>query len=138
MGDAKLQGPWRFRLRRNDDVTGVSGTGYVADGVRFGDGTHVLRWRTSHRSTAIYASGEDVVAIHGHDGKTALEWIDDPPSDAFLRGAQDAIQDSYEGCPGGSIGATKMPPAWIHPDDRAEYLRGYDAAQEPTPRRWGR
>lgn len=33
----------RFTLVRHDDVTGVSGTGVVADGVRFPDGVVALR-----------------------------------------------------------------------------------------------
>lgn len=66
----------RFELHRMEDETGVSGTGHIADGVRFEDGTCVVRWRTQHRSTAVYADVEDVVAIHGHGGKTRVCWVD--------------------------------------------------------------
>ena len=66
----------RFELHRREDETGISGVGHVADGVEFEDGTCVLHWRTEHRSTAVYASFKDLLAIHGHDGKTRPVWID--------------------------------------------------------------
>lgn len=63
-----------FDLIRDEDATGISGTGHVAWGVRFPDGVCVLRWCSEFRSTAVYASMEELVAIHGHDGKTRVEW----------------------------------------------------------------
>ena len=72
-----------FRLVRAEDVSGISGTGTVADGVVFPDGVAVLRWRTAGGSTAVYDSVEDVERIHGHDGKTILVWaLDVGPNDA--------------------------------------------------------
>lgn len=69
----------RFELVRQEDVSGVSGTGVVAHGVQFPDGTVVLRWSVGeHQSTVNWANIEAVVAIHGHDGRTVVEWIDDP------------------------------------------------------------
>jgi hypothetical protein len=67
----------RFLLDRLDDVTGISGTGFIAEGVVFGDGTTVLRWTVALKSTAIYDSIDDLLAIHGHDGSTQVRWIDD-------------------------------------------------------------
>jgi hypothetical protein len=66
----------RFVLERADDVTGVSGTGTVADGVLWPDGKVTLCWRGEHRSIAVWDSMIDAVAIHGHDGKTKLVFID--------------------------------------------------------------
>lgn len=66
----------RFSLVRNTDATGISGTGRVAEGVQFDDGSCVMRWLTHTRSTAFYASIEDLVKIHGHEGQTVVEWID--------------------------------------------------------------
>lgn len=63
-----------FNLVRDQDETGISGTGTVAEGVEFGDGTVVMRWLSDLTSTAIYASISDVVAIHGHNGKTHVVW----------------------------------------------------------------
>lgn len=57
-----------FHLVRMVDPTGVSGTGVVAQGVVFDDGTCAMRWLTEHNSTAVYASLADVQFIHGHGG----------------------------------------------------------------------
>ncbi len=66
--------PSTFDLVRLVDETGVSGTGNVAEGCVFGDGTTVMRWLTDHRSTTIYESAREVLAIHGHNGKTELRY----------------------------------------------------------------
>ena len=63
-----------FRLHRIEDETGVSGTGDVAEGVQFSDGTCAMRWLTATSSTAIYASIEDLEKIHGHGGRTRVRW----------------------------------------------------------------
>lgn len=66
----------RFQLIRDKDATGVSGVGHVADGVQFDDGNVCIRWRSGTPSTVIWASVEDAVSIHGHNGWTAVRWID--------------------------------------------------------------
>ncbi len=75
--DPKCMGigrPRTFDMLRLDDATGISGTGHIAEGVVFGDGTAVLRWLTEHRSTAIYESARELLAIHGHGGKTEIRY----------------------------------------------------------------
>jgi hypothetical protein len=66
----------RFRLQRDVDVSGISGTGVVADGVVFPDGVAVVRWRGERQSTVVWPSIDDVEAIHGHGGATRIVWID--------------------------------------------------------------
>jgi len=66
----------RFHLQRDTDVSGISGTGVVADGVRFPDGVCVIRWRGDRQSTVVWPSVEDVEAIHGHGGATRIVWDD--------------------------------------------------------------
>lgn len=66
-----------FELHRDRDVSGVTGTGVVADGAEFPDGTVVVRWRGEHTSTVVWPSLDDALAIHGHDGATRVVW--DPP-----------------------------------------------------------
>ena len=66
----------RIRLNRQHDVSGVSGTGIVAYGVVWPDGTVTLRWDTQVRSTVMYDSIDDVVTITGHGGNTVIEWVD--------------------------------------------------------------
>jgi hypothetical protein len=68
--------PRRFYLERDVDVSGTSGVGRVAEGVEFSDGTAALRWRTAHRSTAVYESIIDLEVIHGHNGMTRVVWLD--------------------------------------------------------------
>lgn len=67
----------RFRLKRMEDESGVSGTGYVAEGVQFSDGQCVISWLTETSSTGIYHSAVEMIHIHGHGGKTQIEWVDD-------------------------------------------------------------
>lgn len=61
-----------FTLLRTEDVSGVSGTGTVADGVEFDDGTVVIRWRGENRSTVVWDTLDDAIAVHGHDGRTQV------------------------------------------------------------------
>jgi hypothetical protein len=67
----------RFNLVRNEDETGISGTGNVAQGLEFDDKHCVMRWLTDISSAGFYNSVEDLIAIHGHNGKTVVEWLDD-------------------------------------------------------------
>lgn len=84
----------RFRLVRDEDITGISGDGHVVDGVEFVDGFVALRWRRPPNSIGIYGSMGDVIAIHGHDGATRVEYMDPPnPADP------DALDASRYGRP---------------------------------------
>lgn len=65
-----------FEFHRDYDVTGYSGTGVVAEGVTFDDGVTVVHWRGERRSTVVWQSVEDAIAVHGHDGATRLVWTD--------------------------------------------------------------
>lgn len=69
-------GPRRFELHRVEDKSGVSGTGVVAEGVEFFDGTVALRWKTEHSSFGNYDSMAKLEAIHGHGGTTRVVWLD--------------------------------------------------------------
>ena len=68
-----------FVLIRDEDVTGVSGTGTVAEGVQFVDGHVAMRWIVvEHRSVSVWQSIEDAIAVHGHNGATRVQWLDEP------------------------------------------------------------
>lgn len=68
----------RFTLVRKMDITGVSGTGLVAEGIVFTDGTVVMRWLGSTPSTVVHDKGmEAVERIHCHGGNSYVEWMDD-------------------------------------------------------------
>lgn len=66
----------RFALFRKEDESGTSGCGLVASGVVFSSGMCVLHWETLTKSIGIYHSVSDLEAIHGHSGKTIVQWID--------------------------------------------------------------
>lgn len=63
-----------FTLHRDHDVSGVSGTGVVAEGCVFGDGIAIVRWRGRHASTVVWPSVESLLAVHGHGGHTRIVW----------------------------------------------------------------
>lgn len=69
--------PRRFNLNRHEDVTGVSGVGRVATGVRWPDGSATVRWLGDHATTTVYGCMDDVSYIHLHHGSTVIEWIDE-------------------------------------------------------------
>lgn len=73
----------RFQLVRDVDVTGVTGTGIVADGVQWPDGTATVRWRSDRASTVHWDRITDAEAIHGHGGATRIAWIDPEPIDWY-------------------------------------------------------
>lgn len=64
----------RFVLIRKEDVSGVSGTGEVAEGVEFHDGKVALCWFGPYHSVEIIENLPTVDKIHGHDGKTYIDW----------------------------------------------------------------
>ncbi len=73
----------RFKVKRVEDASGVSGTGIVAEGLEFDDGGVVMKW-LSHKSTiTFFANIKHLKDLHGHGGKTKVVWIDpDPLADA--------------------------------------------------------
>ena len=90
----------RFRLFRNEDPTGISGTGYIAEGCIFSNGVVVLNWlgvdpsvvvrypstmisgatppaQLHERDKALLDRAIDsLYKIHGHKGKTEIHWLD--------------------------------------------------------------
>lgn len=76
----------RFRLVRTEDESGVSGTGIVAVGAMFPSGYCEMEWlndennrvSTEMNGHASYPGGpDDLIEVHGHEGRTTIEWIDD-------------------------------------------------------------
>ena len=72
----------RFILQRDQDATGVSGTGVVADGAVAPDGRVVMFWRWSAKgkrgkgSMGLYQSVRELREVHGHGGCTRIVWVD--------------------------------------------------------------
>lgn len=70
-----------FHLQRDIDITGASGTGHVADGVVWPDGTVTIRWRGERASTVNWNDLDDAEAVHGHGGATTIVFDDGAPAD---------------------------------------------------------
>jgi len=66
----------RFVLIRVEDLTGVSGTGEVAEGTVFSSGLAVIRWLREPYAMGVYQTLDDVISVHGHEGRTQLQFID--------------------------------------------------------------
>jgi hypothetical protein len=66
----------RFVLVRSADVSGISGTGIVTEGVQFSSFRIVLTWLHERSSIGIYDSLADLLPIHGHEGATVVQWLD--------------------------------------------------------------
>ena len=82
------RGPRRFHLDRDLDISGVSGTGVVARGVLWADGTTVLHWLGEHPTTTQGPSMAGVESIHGHNGTTKVVWLDPDPDVTPAAGMQ--------------------------------------------------
>jgi hypothetical protein len=67
----------RFVLNRTRDLSGISGTGIVAEGVEWTDGSCTIRWFGQRPSTVNWNSIADAEFIHGHGGATTIDYIDD-------------------------------------------------------------
>ena len=61
-----------FVLYRDEDATGISRNGIVAEGVEFRTSESLSGGVSASRSTVIWDSIDDVHAIHGHEGKTRV------------------------------------------------------------------
>jgi hypothetical protein len=76
-----------FRIYREDDVSGVSGTGFVCEGVIFSDGHAAIHWTGSpYPTTTPHPDGlESVMYIHNHKGAggARIVWDDEAPPPAF-------------------------------------------------------
>jgi hypothetical protein len=86
--------PRRFELYRHRDISGVSGTGVVAEGVLFSTGWVALHWSKHPRSMATFTTIDELLVAHGHQGATVVRFIDDPePPKA------DTVQRDHAGWP---------------------------------------
>ena len=65
-----------FVLRRDRDISDVSGTGIIADGVLFPDGHAAIHWRGRWPLTTPHPDGMDsIIAIHDHGGRGDLHVV---------------------------------------------------------------
>lgn len=69
----------RFHLQREEDISGVSGIGRIAEGCIFSDGTAVVRWLSACPSLNFYNNWDSVLQVHGHGGSTKIVFDDPDP-----------------------------------------------------------
>ena len=72
-----------FYLQRNEDWSGISGTGLVAVGFEF-DQLTMLHWLDSQGSTFWYESVAMVERVHGHEGRTLIARCERMPSFEYV------------------------------------------------------
>ncbi|WP_109507101.1 hypothetical protein [Nocardioides speluncae] len=78
-------------LIRHQDPSGISGTGEVAEGVVWSDGSVSLRWHGEHAATTFWEGGlSALLHVHGHSGATEVVYL--PPG-------QDSKRDGPESFP---------------------------------------
>ena len=70
-----------FQLHRRVDHSGVSGTGVVADGVRFASNMVAVGWRGDKYSVGVYPDMDHMLSVDGHGGYTLVVWLHDAPAD---------------------------------------------------------
>lgn len=75
--DGNMNASRRFNFVRTEDVSGVSGTGVVGEGVEFTNGKVCFTWHSSKSSVAIYDNIKTFISVHGHEGKGNIEWVDE-------------------------------------------------------------
>ena len=63
-------------LIRREDPSGVSGTGPVAEIFEADDGAVAIRWRGDRPSWGLWSDIRDLEAIHGHEGKSVVEYLE--------------------------------------------------------------
>ena len=93
--------PRLFRVERDTDISGASGTGHVADGVLWPDRTVTMRWRGERASTVHWDDLADAIEIHGHNGATRFVFDDE------IENAASPTEFTQRGF------AAVPPPAWI-------------------------
>lgn len=64
-----------FQLVRNQDLTGVSGTGVVAWGTQYPNGKCTISWLHDLSCIGVYDTLDDLIAIHGHGGNTVVKFV---------------------------------------------------------------
>lgn len=71
----------RFHFVRSEDLSGVSGTGVVGEGAEFSGGKVAFTWLSHMGAVTTYDNMKTFMAIHGHEGRGQVEWLDPDPAE---------------------------------------------------------
>lgn len=80
-----------FHVIRDEDMSGVSGTGVIAEGVLWSNGHVDVRWLSIHKITEHAESVAEWVAVHGHEGRTKIVFDDEVETDEEKRTVLDEV-----------------------------------------------
>lgn len=64
-----------FVLERSEDVSGMSGTGIVAEGVVFSNGEVAFSWISPLATVTMCHSVDVLERLHGHEGRTRVRFL---------------------------------------------------------------
>ena len=68
--------PRLFWLVRDEDVSGISGKGLIAEGIEWTNGMVTVSWLGTYHSIETVMNTHTIEALHGHSGKTRIIWED--------------------------------------------------------------
>jgi len=125
--------PHLFELHRDADVSGVSGTGKVAEGAIFSDGEAVVHWLGAWPTTTPHPRGvASIKAVHGHGGATRIVLADDP-SDRLARIAEAHSKEVIGGMTSGLCIECEHPhpcPTYVWATSARDLLATWDPADD--------
>ncbi len=122
-----------FELHRDTDVSGVSGTGKVAEGVIFSDGEVALHWSGEWPTTTAHPKGiESVRAVHGHNGATRVVFYEASYRLARIAEAHSKQVDEHGGTWGGcsECGYAWPCPTYVWASTARDPLATWDPADD--------
>jgi hypothetical protein len=97
----------RGYLERHEDVSGVSGTGNVAELAIGSNGKVAIFWPGPDSSVNVFDSLQAIKNVHGHNGKTDIVILDDEVEDApHCEACHDLQSCPHLICPGCAVGVT--------------------------------
>jgi hypothetical protein len=90
-----------YYLCRKEDVSGTSGTGHIAELAEFDDGAVVVRWVAEMNavgvaSTTVFESINDLLKVHGHEGRTHVDLVLDSNRSAELESTVEALRKQLD------------------------------------------
>jgi len=62
--------PKVYKMLRNQDVSGINGTGLVGWATEYPNGMTTVCWEGDIKSVVMYQSLDEAIKIHGHGGAT--------------------------------------------------------------------
>ena len=95
----------RAYLDRLKDISGISGTGKIAEVAVSSDGRVAVFWPEPFPSVAVFSNNKAMLGAHGHNGRTKLVYLDDPSWDmghceaCHIQEVQ-CMQHGNDTCPG--------------------------------------